>query len=236
MRLSSEQIGPSLSTLPTLETHVNSSGTPDATRVAVTNIAMSVITQIKNLPSEDEELARLKADLETSLAGQIRPRLLAGQTLLQSEVTAIGDYDSTSHPHIFSPQSRNRKLQSTNKVVYLLVISSEDSKSISDTEARLMEALKDATNGTVLKMATVLELARPTAMPTVFTMGPTISSFERISNRTVTISLSIAFACFVGIVLAIIGIYNLVLRGKVGRTRRDSDSDISNFIGTVTVK
>ena len=99
-----------------------------------------------------------------------------------------------------------------------------------------MEALKDATNGTVLKMATVLELARPTAMPTVFTMGPTISSFERISNRTVTISLSIAFACFVGIVLAIIGIYNLVLRGKVGRTRRDSDSDISNFIGTVTVK
>ena len=109
-------------------------------------------------------------------------------------------------------------------------------KNISETEARLAEALEDATNGTVLKMATVLELAQPTTMPTVFTLGPTISSFERIPNRTVTISLSITFACFVGAVLAILGIYNLVLRGKIGTGKTRQGSEISSFIGTVTVK
>lgn len=229
--------------MPTLETPTNgtfSTFNGTASRVVVTNIAMSTMSEIKNLPSKDEDIARLKADLETSLAWQIRPRLSTGQKLLQSEVTAIGDYNSTSHPHIFGMQNRNRKLQSTRKVLYLLVISSEaseDSNNVSETEARLAEALEDATNGTVLKMATVLELAQPTTMPTVFTLGPTISSFERIPNRTVTISLSITFACFVGVVLAMLGIYNLVLRGKssgTAKTRRKSE--ISSFIGTVIVK
>ena len=203
---------------------------------------MSTMSEIENLPArdEDEDIAQLKTDLETSLARQIRPRLLSGQILLQSEVTAIGDYNSTSHPHIFGMQNRNpeteRKLQSTSKVLYLLVISSEDSNDVSETEARLAEALEDATNGTVVTMATVLELAQPTTMPTVFTLGPTISSFERIPNRTVTITLSITFACFVGVVIALLGLYNLVLRGKIGKVKTRRESEMSSYIGTVTVR